>query len=375
MTRTLSRPEKIAWARLARTPRIGPLTFHRLIAKYKTADAALEALPRISDLAPPPAQKIEIELETLEALNARLIASSEPDYPPLLAQLDAPPPIIALRGDAKWLKRPTIAIIGSREASGAAQMFAERIAADLGEAGFTIVSGLARGLDAAAHRGALNTGTAAVLAGGLDHPYPPQNLKLHDAICERGVVVSEAPLGMVARARDFPRRNAIISGLSRAVVIIEAALRSGSLITARAAADQGRDVMAAPGSPLDPRARGSNALIKQGATLIENAADIIEALGDAAPPLRPHAIGPLFDEREMIAAPPGLPKKIAALLSPTPIHVNDLARLCEAPMGAVAAALTELELAGAAASLPGGYAALAQAAFRGDSGLSQPPES
>jgi DNA processing protein len=366
MSRTLSRPEKIAWARLARTPRIGPLTFHRLLAKYKTADAALEALPHISNLAPPPAQKIEIELEALESISARLIASSEPDYPPLLAHLDAPPPIIAIRGDAKWLKRPTIAIVGSREASGAAQMFAERIAADLGEAGFTIVSGLARGLDAAAHRGALNTGTAAVLAGGLDHPYPPQNLKLHEAICARGAVVTEAPLGTIARARDFPRRNSIISGLSRAVVIIEAALRSGSLITARAAADQGRDVMAAPGSPLDPRARGSNALIKQGATLIESAADIIEALGDAAPPLRPHAIGPLFDDRDSTPAPPGLPKKIAALLSPTPIHVNDLARLCDAPMGAVAAALTELELSGQAASLPGGYAASAQAAFRNE---------
>jgi DNA processing protein len=362
MTRTLSRPEKIAWARLARTPRIGPLTFHRLIAKYKTAEAALDALPRISNLAPPPEARIATELESIEALGARLIASSEPDYPPLLAELDAPPPIIAIRGDAALLKRPTIALIGSREASGAAQMFAERIAADLGQAGFTIVSGLARGLDAAAHRGSLETGTAAVIAGGLDHPYPPQNLKLHAEICTRGAVVTEAPLGTVARARDFPRRNAIISGVSRAVVIIEAALRSGSLITARAAADQGRDVMAAPGSPLDPRARGSNALIKQGATLIESAADIIEALGDTAPPLRPHAIGPLFDDPA--PAPPGLPKKIAALLSPTPIHVNDLARLCEAPMGAVAAALTELELNGQAASLPGGYAASSTAAFQ-----------
>ncbi|HET9230538.1 MAG TPA: DNA-processing protein DprA, partial [Vitreimonas sp.] len=223
-------------------------------------------------------------------------------------------------------------------------------------------SGLARGVDAAAHKGALGTGTAAVLAGGLDHPYPPQNLKLHDAICERGAVVSEAPLGTVARARDFPRRNSIISGLSRAVVIIEAALRSGSLITARAAADQGRDVMAAPGSPLDPRARGSNALIKQGATLIESAEDVLAALGDGALPLRPNAIGPLFDDRSE-PAPPGLPGKIAALLSPTPIHVNDLARLLEAPAGVVAAALTELELSGQAASLPGGYAASSGAAF------------
>jgi DNA processing protein len=363
MTRTLSRPERIAWARLARTPRVGPLTFTQLIARFRTAPAALEALPRVSKLTPPPEERITTEIESVEALGARLIASCEPDYPPLLAQLDAPPPLIAIRGDAKWLKRPAVAIVGSREGSGAALIFAERLAADLGEAGFTIVSGLARGVDAAAHKGALATGTAAVLAGGLDHPYPPQNFKLHDAICERGAVVSEAPLGTVARARDFPRRNSIISGLSRAVVIIEAALRSGSLITARAAADQGRDVMAAPGSPLDPRARGSNALIKQGATLIEGAEDVIAALGDGMPPLRPNSIGPLFDGGNSEPPPPGLPGKIAALLSPTPIHVNDLARLLEAPAGVVAAALTELELNGQAASLPGGYAASSGAAF------------
>lgn len=363
MTRTLSRPERIAWARLARTPRIGPLTFHRLIARFHTASAALESLPRVSNLTVAPIDKIEAELDGVEALGARLIASSEPDYPPLLAQLDAPPPLLAVRGDANWLKKPTIAIVGSREGSGAALMFAARLAADLGEAGFTVVSGLARGVDGAAHKGGLNTGTAAVLAGGLDHPYPPQNLKLHEAICERGAVVTEAPLGSVARARDFPRRNSIISGLSRGVVIIEAALRSGSLITARAAADQGRDVMAAPGSPLDPRARGSNALIKQGATLIESAEDVIAALGESAPPLRPHSIGPLFTDNEAEPPPPGLSKKIAALLSPTPIHVNDIARLLEAPAGAVAAALTELELNGQAASLPGGYAASSGAAF------------
>lgn len=364
MTRTLSRPERIAWARLARTQRVGALTFHRLIARFKTASAALEALPRISDLSPPPIDRIEAELDKVEALGARLLASNEPDYPPLLAQLDAPPPLLAVRGDPKWLKQPTIALVGSREGSGAALMFAERLAADLGAAGYTIVSGLARGVDAAAHKGALATGTAAVLAGGLDQPYPPQNLKLHDAICERGAIVSEAPLGTVARARDFPRRNSIISGLSRAVIVVEAALRSGSLITARAAADQGRDVMAAPGSPLDQRARGSNALIKQGATLIENAEDVIAALGESSPPLRPLHAGPLFDDA--IETPPPsakLQKQILALLSPTPIHVNDIARLVEAPAGAVAAALTELELNGRAASLPGGYAASSSAAF------------
>lgn len=364
--RTLARSERIAWARLARTPRIGPLTFHALLARHRSADAALDALPRLAraaPLQPPPAARIDAELERLDAMGARLVASCEPDYPPLLAALDAPPPVLAMRGKLKLMARPTIAIVGAREGSAAGLMLAERIAADLGEAGFVVVSGMARGMDAAAHKGALKTGTAAVLAGGLDHPYPPQNLKLHEAICEHGVVLSEAPLGTAPRARDFPRRNSIISGASRAVVVIEAALRSGSLITARAAADQGRDVMAAPGSPLDPRARGANALIKQGATLIESAEDVIAALGDAAPPLRPQSIGPLFDAAESPRPPNGLARKIAALLSPTPIHVNDLARLTDAPAGAVAAALTELEMDGAAASLPGGYAASPGAAF------------
>ena len=366
MNRSLARPELVAWARLARTPRVGPLTFHALLARHRTAAAALEALPRLArstPLTPPPAAQIEAELGALEDMGARLIASCEPDYPPLLAQLDAPPPVLGVRGDAKLLARPTIAIVGAREASGAGLMLAERIAKDLGEAGFVVVSGLARGMDGAAHKGALATGTAAVLAGGLDHPYPPQNLKLHEAICARGVVVSEAPLGSVARARDFPRRNSIISGVSRAVVVIEAALRSGSLITARAAADQGREVMAAPGSPLDPRARGANGLIKTGATLIENADDIIAALGEGAPPLRPRSVGPLFDEAPPPAIAAELARKIARLLSPTPIHVNDLARLTEAPAGAVSAALMELELEGSAASLPGGYAASPAAAF------------
>jgi len=364
MSRTLSRPELIAWARLARTPRVGPLTFHRFIARFRNASGALEALPLVSPSTPPAADDVEREIEGVEALGARLVASCEPDYPPLLAELDAPPPLIGLRGDLKILHRPTVAIVGSREGSAAALVFAEQLARDLGAAGFAVVSGLARGVDAAAHRGSLETGTAAVLAGGLDHPYPPQNLKLHEAICARGLVVSEAPLGTVARARDFPRRNAIISGVSRAVVIIEAALRSGSLITARAAADQGRDVMAAPGSPLDPRARGSNALIKQGATLIENAEDVIAALGQTLQPPRPLSSGPLFDDIDTVPPSPGLPRKLAALLSPTPIHVNDLARLVDAPAGAVAAALTELELEGQAASLPGGYAASSGSAFR-----------
>lgn len=362
MNRTLSRPERVAWLRLARTPRVGPMTFHGLIARFGTPTAALEALPRLGGQSPPPEERIDAELDALDDMGAQLLASCEPAYPSLLAQLDAPPPVIALQGDAALLNKPAVAIVGSREGSAAALMFAERLAADLGAAGFVIVSGLARGMDAAAHRGSLTSGAIAVLAGGLDKPYPPQNLALHARICERGVVVSEAPLGVVARARDFPRRNSIISGLSRGVIVIEAALRSGSLITARAAADQGREVMAVPGSPLDPRSHGSNALIKQGATLIESAENVISALGETRTPLRPLTAGPLF-EASSEPSQPGLISRLKLLLSPTPVHVNDLARLLGSSTGVVAAALTELELDGNAASLPGGYAASPAAAF------------
>ncbi|MET0183302.1 MAG: DNA-processing protein DprA [Caulobacterales bacterium] len=363
MTRPLARPEKIAWAQLARTPRIGPLTFHRLIARFGSAAAALEALPRIGHgVTPPSSDQIAQELDNLERMGACLIAACEPDYPALLAALDAPPAIISARGDVTLLKRPAIAIVGAREASAAGLLLAERFAADLSAAGFVIVSGLARGVDASAHRAALARGTIAVLAGGLDKPYPPQNLKLHDDIAERGLVISEAPLGVTARARDFPRRNHIVSGLSRGVVVIEAALRSGSLITARAAGEQGRDVMAAPGSPLDPRASGGNALIKQGAALVENAEDVIAVLGAAPTSSKPRAL-PLFDAN--IESPPaGLAMKIGRLLSPTPVHMNDLIRLANASASAIAVAITELELEGRAASLPGGYVASPRAAFR-----------
>jgi DNA processing protein len=370
MTRVLARSELIAWARLARTQRLGAISFHRLIALYKTPSAALEVLARKNtDLKPPHASRIEQELDALERMGARLLASCEPDYPALLATLDAPPPLLAVRGDARLLNRPTIAIVGAREASAAGLLLAERMAKNLGAAGFVIVSGLARGIDGAAHRGALNTGTVAVLAGGLDKPYPPQHLKLCDEIAGQGAVVSEAPLGFTARARDFPRRNHIVSGMSRGVLVIEAALRSGSLITARAAGEQGRDVLAIPGSPLDPRARGVNALIKNGAALVENAEDVIAVVGapDAFPsiaPTRPLSAGPLFDGVEE-APPEGLTRRLLNFLSPTPVHVNDLARLCAEPSSSVAAALMELELAGRAASMPGGYAVSASSSEAG----------
>jgi len=360
VNRPLARSERVAWAQLARTPRIGPLSFHRLIARFGSAAAALDRLPTLNGaLKAPDAARIEDEIDALSEMGAQLLCACEPDYPPLLAALDAPPPMIAARGDARLARRPTVAIVGAREASAAGLLLAERFAQDLGQAGFVVVSGLARGIDGAAHRASLQTGTIAVLAGGLDKPYPPQNRALHDEIAQKGLVLAEAPLGSVARARDFPRRNHIVSGISRGVVVIEAALRSGSLITARAAAEQGRDVMAAPGSPLDARARGANALIKTGAALVEDAEDVLAAL-NAAPPLRP--LQPLtLDLGEGSRA--GLAGQLAGYLSPTPVHINDLARLAGASAGAVAAALTELELEGRAASLPGGYAASPGAAF------------
>jgi DNA processing protein len=367
MGRRLGHGERIAWLTLARTPRVGALSFHRLIARYNSAEAVLDAAPRLAHgaLKPPERAAMEAEVEALDAMGARLLASCEPDYPTQLLTLEAPPPVIAAHGDAKLFDKPGIALVGAREASAAGARLAADLARDLGKAGYVIVSGLARGIDAAAHRACLDTGTIAILAGGLDKPYPPQNEALHAAIVEHGCVVSEAPLGLTPRARDFPRRNHLISGLARAVVVVEAAERSGSLITARAAAEQGREVMAAPGSPLDPRARGANRLIKQGATLIENAADVIAAL--EAAPLRLRAMAPpsLFEDPAPLpseADEAALAERLSRLLSPTPIHLNDLARQLEAPAAAVAAALTELEMAGLAATLSGGFAARAEPA-------------
>ncbi|MES1204075.1 MAG: DNA-processing protein DprA [Pseudomonadota bacterium] len=358
MGKLLGHGERIAWLRLARTPRIGAMTFHRLIARFGTADAALDALPRLrTPLTAEPAEKAEAELAALAANNAKLLACCETQYPPALAQLSAPPPVISVHGQTELLHKPAIALVGGREASAAGAKLAGDLARDLGEAGYVIVSGMARGIDAAAHAASLETGTIAVLAGGLDKPYPPQNERLHAEIVRRGCVVSEQPLGAVARAKDFPRRNHVISGLALGVIVVEAAQRSGSLITARAAAEQGREVMAAPGSPLDPRASGSNGLIKQGAALIENAADVLAALQAAPRTLRRAPAPRLFEESVPdFADTDPMRARLAALLSPTPIHLNDLARQLGVPLNLAAAALTDLELDGRAASLSGGYA-------------------
>lgn len=360
----LSPAERFARLRLARTERVGPVAFSGLLARYRSAERALEALPDIArrsgaGVRPPAASEIEAELERGAAIGAQLLVLGDPGFPPLLAALDPPPPALWTLGDAALLSRPAVAVVGARIASASGQRFARGLAQALGEAGYVVVSGLARGVDGAAHQGALGSGTAAVLAGGVDDVYPPEHQDLYAAIAERGCLVSESPVGHRAQARDFPRRNRLISGLSLGVVVVEAELKSGSLITARLAAEQGRDVFAVPGSPLDPRAKGTNNLIRQGAILCESADDVLAVVASPRsvrePPADWDSSAPDFDRDDA-----ALRERIAALLSPTPTPQNELVRATGAPAAAVAAALVELALAGRAELLGGGMAASAE---------------
>lgn len=362
MIRALTQAGRRDWLRLARTENIGPVTFAGLIARYGEASLALAALPdlaqrggRASPLGVPPISDITRELEAGEALGARLICSCEADYPPALAALDPPPPVIWVLGEASLLDRPIVAIVGARVASAGGQRFARGLAVDLGAAGYAVASGMARGVDGAAHEGSLATGTIAVLGGGVDDVYPREHRDLYERILAHGCVVSESAPGRTATAKDFPRRNRIISGLSRAVVVVEAELRSGSLITARLAAEQGREVLAVPGSPLDPRARGTNDLIRQGAALCEGLDDVLRALEDFGgfrEPDRPFTPAPIPD-REIDA----VRERVAALLSQAPVSRDELARASGAPPPVVFAALVELALAGRAELLAGGMVA------------------
>ncbi len=369
--------------RLARTDGVGPLTFRRLLARYGSAAASLAALPalargggRSAPPAVPAAVEIERERDRLGKLGGRFLVLGQPGYPPLLALLPDAPPVLACLGDPALLAGRAVALVGGRNATANGAKVAEALAADLAGTGLIVVSGLARGIDAAAHEGALATGrTVAAVAGGLDCPYPPEHADLQRRIAEAGAVVSEAPLGTTPQARHFPRRNRIIAGLALGVVVVEAALRSGSLITARLAQDAGREIFAVPGSPLDPRARGSNDLIRQGAHLTETAADVLDNLPDH--PLRQGlARAPLFArggpegvaepepaDPDPIGDPP--PEALAAartrlvdLLGPAPTAVDDLLRRCQLSPAAVLAALLELELAGRVETLPGQRVAL-----------------
>ncbi len=281
----LTDEQRLDWLRLIRSENIGPRTFRALINHYGGARAALSALPdlaRRGGAAGPmriyPREDAERELDAAHALGATFIALGEADYPFRLQMIDDAPPLISVRGRVAALSLPAVAIVGARNASAAGVKFAERLARDLGHAGFAIVSGLARGVDAGAHRASLATGTIAVLAGGQDKIYPPEHAALLDSLLAEGAALSEMPFGWEPRSRDFPRRNRLISGLAAGIVVIEAARRSGSLITSRLALEQGREVFAVPGSPLDPRAEGSNSLLKQGATLVTEAADVIAVL-------------------------------------------------------------------------------------------------
>jgi DNA processing protein len=362
----LTDAQRIDWLRLIRSENIGPRTFRALINHYGGARAALDALPGLAlrGGAPRPAricsvQEAEREITASAPLGISWLALGEPDYPARLRMIDDAPPVLAVRGDAAVLTRPMVALVGSRNASAAGMKFAERLAHELGQAGFVVVSGLARGIDAAAHRATLASGTVAVLAGGHDHVYPAEHAPLLDQILAEGTAVTEMPLGWEPRGRDFPRRNRLISGLALGVVVVEAARRSGSLINARMALEQGREVFAVPGSPLDPRAEGTNGLLKQGATLVTEAADVLTVLE----PIIGQAVETTAEEPEYpgpLAAEPDQDDRarIAALLGPAPVSIDDLVRLSRSSPAVVRTVLLELEIAGRLERHGGGLVSL-----------------
>jgi DNA processing protein len=367
--RTPSQHEAIDWLRLARTESIGPVTFGHLIARFGSASEALREAPELAKrggrtipIAIHTIDAAEAELAAGAAIGARLIIACEPDFPRLLAVLDPPPPLIWALGDRKLLNRKAVAIVGARAASAAGQRFARNLASALGAAGYAVISGMARGIDTAAHEGSLALGAVAVLAGGVDDVYPSENARLYDSLRSEGCIVSERPTGYKARAADFPRRNRLISGLALGVVVVEAEMRSGSLITARLAGEQGRDVFAVPGSPMDPRSRGANDLIRQGATLVEEVDDVLRVLeshgGFQAP------APSVWSTTRPANATEALRAEIENLLSPSPTSINELARAMNAPISEVLAGLTAVTLAGRAELLSGGLAILVPEASR-----------
>lgn len=357
----LSDEQRLNWLMLIRSDNVGPATFRDLISHFGTAAAALEALPDLAKRGGT-AGRIRIasrqdalaEIDAAARLGARFVALNEPDYPPLMRGLDNPPPLLCVKGEAGILSRRAVGIVGSRNASISGQKLASRFARELGAAGNCVVSGMARGIDAAAHHAALETGTVAVLAGGVDIPFPPEHAGLAAQIVSAGgALVSEMPIGWKPRAIDFPRRNRIIAGLSLGVIVVEAAKRSGSLITARLAGENGRGVFAVPGSPLDPRAEGANHLIRQGATLVTSTQDVLEALEpmDGREPRLPFDMNEPQDAAyESGAAPldatPDLRQSIVDALGPSPCEIDDIIRFTGASAGEVQLVLLELSLAG-----------------------------
>lgn len=325
--------ERRARLRLARSPRVGPVTFHEALAHFGSARAACATLATVSDAT------LEREEQALANLGGRFLVVGDELYPAALAALPDAPPILSALGDPAFLDRPTLAIVGAREASLAGRRFAGELAATLGAAGFAIASGLARGIDAAAHEAALGSGTIAVLACGVDQVYPPRNGALQQAIAARGLILSEAPLGAPPVARAFPRRNRIVSGLSAGIVVIEAAARSGSLITAQRAAEQGREVFVVPGSPMDPRYAGSNNLIRDGAILVRDANDILSVLG------RPQVAPQRLEKPTQKSAAPDT-AHIMQILGSVPTAVDELVRRCQVSAASMAEVLMALELEG-----------------------------
>lgn len=354
--RHLTDAERIDWLRLYRSENVGPVTFFKLLERFDSPGKALEALPDLAKrgggkkpIQLYPKSAAERELAGLTKLGGQLLAACEPAFPKALASLETVP-LITLRGNAHLLSRSAIAVVGARNASVAGKRLANQLAADLGRAGLLVVSGMARGIDTAAHAGSLGTGTVAVLAGGVDVVYPPENQGLYERLIAEGLVISEMPPGTTPQAMHFPRRNRLISGLSLGVLVIEAAARSGSLITARLALEQGREVFAVPGSPLDPRCQGPNSLIKQGATLTETAADVLDVLQDIL--RRPMAEPP---SRGFGGPPPTPPNEsdlararalVLENLSPVPVTVDELLRQSELAPAVLSLVLLELELAG-----------------------------
>lgn len=402
----LDEEQRLNWLRLIRSDNVGPRTFRALIARFGTASAALEALPELAKKSArpiriAPVQEVEREIAAARKLDVKFVALGEPEYPAALRSIDSAPPVLAIRGDLSALNKPMVAIVGSRNASANGQTFTERLARGLGGAGFIVVSGLARGIDSRAHAASLATGTIAVLAGGHDKIYPAENEPLLMQIIRRGAAICEMPMGWTARGRDFPRRNRIVSGLSLGTIVVEAARKSGSLITARFAMEQGREVFAVPGSPLDPRANGPNDLIREGASLCTCVEDIVAALAplvDKGPAQQSlfdaddmnQEGEPLWDEFDWLnidpaptahrsAYDPGLydsadPKYnersqfasqmqegahlIAGLLSTSPVDVDELVRNSGLSVRIVQMALLDLELEGKLVRHPGNLVSL-----------------
>lgn len=359
--------DRFSWLRLLRSRRVGVSTFWRLMAEHGTAAAALAALPDvaraagISDYAPCPEGVIHAELKAARRAGARMLCKDAEDYPAALGDIGDAPPILWAVGNLSLLQRPIIAMVGARNASSLGTRMARRMAEDLGQAGFVVVSGLARGVDTAAHLATLDTGTIAVMGGGVDVIYPAENTVLAEHIRKDGLILSEQPMGLQPQARHFPARNRIISGLSQAVVVIEAAAKSGSLITARNALDQGRDVLAVPGHPFDARAAGCNMLLRDGATLARSAEDVIEVVGAPARPLalpapRPADL-PVPESGRLqrgLRATAALHQKILDRLGPSPVAEDQLIRDLETSSTEVAPALVDLELDGQITRSPGG---------------------